>query len=704
MGSVTRRGLFVLLALTFALKLLVLWQLKDHPLTQPESGLDTTAYVRLAREVVAGNLGLGPGLYYVSPFYIYFLAAILRISDSFLVVRIVQITLGTAAVGLMFLTARRWFGERAAWVTSALAALTGLFTFYEVLLLQSSVDVFFTAVALWALTAGLGQERPDRRGEISARYLLIAGIAWGVQSLNRPNVLLAALGVTVVALAALRRVKPAALLVAGVLAGLAPVVIRNVVVAHQWSLVSSHGGLNFYIGNAPEATGFYRLVPGVKPAIVGQEKDTRLIAERATGRTMTDAEVSNYFLDLGWSWMKAHPVDAAQLFLKKLAFAFHAQTLPLPHSYPFFAYDNGTVLRLYAIGPWLLVPLGLVGLVAGASRAWSGEYLVWVSFVASYAVSIALFFIAERYRLPLLVPLTIGAGAAIDNAWVAIRARDWTKLTAGALAAALLALFVNHRFKLDDGRWVDGLRLAERLVIAERYNEADRWAEWLEAHHPPKAGAGVFGVGQQLLAIDRTDRAMPYLQRAHQIEPSDPLYDYTYGQALLKSGRVTEALPHLQHGFDGGVELPSGGADYAVALQQAGDAAGAIAALKRITPADDRDPESWLRLGRIAMEVKAPEIAEPYFRRAVAIAPASAAARQQYGLNLLMLRRFDAASDQLAEAARLDPHDADTLAHLAYCEAQLGRAADARAHVAAALTIDPKQPLANQLRDALRKS
>jgi Flp pilus assembly protein TadD len=69
-----------------------------------------------------------------------------------------------------------------------------------------------------------------------------------------------------------------------------------------------------------------------------------------------------------------------------------------------------------------------------------------------------------------------------------------------------------------------------------------------------------------------------------------------------------------------------------------------------------------------------------------------------------MLRRFDAASDQLAEAARLDPHDADTLAHLAYCEAQLGRAADARAHVAAALTIDPKQPLANQLRDALRKS
>jgi len=102
------------------------------------------------------------------------------------------------------------------------------------------------------------------------------------------------------------------------------------------------------------------------------------------------------------------------------------------------------------------------------------------------------------------------------------------------------------------------------------------------------------------------------------------------------------------------------------------------------------------------MEVKAPETAEPYFRRAVAMAPENAAARQQYGLNLLVLRRFDAAAEQLAQAARLDPRDADTMAHLAYCEAQLGRAADARTHVAAALAIDPNHPLARQLAAAVR--
>ena len=39
-------------------------------------------------------------------------------------------------------------GERAGWISAVLAACTGLFTLYEVLIIQSSVDVFFTAAAL----------------------------------------------------------------------------------------------------------------------------------------------------------------------------------------------------------------------------------------------------------------------------------------------------------------------------------------------------------------------------------------------------------------------------------------------------------------------------------------------------------------------------------------------------------------------------
>src|SRR5262249_16062142 len=97
----------------------------------------------------------GPGLYFVSPLYIYFLAGILAIAHSYTFVRIVQIALGTGTVLCVFVMARVWFGEIAAWAAAVLAALTGLFTFFELLIQQSSIDGFLTAAALVCLTFAL---------------------------------------------------------------------------------------------------------------------------------------------------------------------------------------------------------------------------------------------------------------------------------------------------------------------------------------------------------------------------------------------------------------------------------------------------------------------------------------------------------------------------------------------------------------------
>jgi tetratricopeptide (TPR) repeat protein len=720
-ASVPARWVLVTLACVFVLKLVVLLQLRDHPLTQPDSGLDTTAYVDLAKQVLDGNWGLGPGVYYVSPFYIYFLAAGLAVLKSFTAVRVLQILLGTGSVAFLFYTTRTWFGERAAWIAAALAAFTGLFTFYEVLILQASVDAFLTSAALYFLTRGLTLLPPKggnyRAGEraylpsslasrpvdsasksspvVSAfrRNLFVAGLLFGVQTLNRPNVMLAALGIALVMLIVTRRVAPAAVLAAGLALGLSPAAVRNAMVAHEWSFVSSHGGLNFYIGNRETATGFYMPVPGIKQTIAGQEKDARTVASRALGHPVTDAEASDYFFGLSRAWMTAHPGDALALFVKKLYYTFNAAHVPLPHSYPFYAYDVPTALRFYIVGPWLLVPLGLVGLALGP-RPRDRAYLIWMAFVPAYAAAVALFFVAERYRLPLLVPLCAGAGAAIDRAIAAVQARRWSALATLAAGAAVLAVFANWPVKLDEGRWLEGLRTAQQLVILQRYDEADRWAARLDASNPPRPGAGRYGVGAQLLVLNQPERALPYLDASHQVNPSDATTDYALGQALFKTGRAREAVAHLEHGFNGGIDLPQGGYDYAAALQATGDFPAAVAAIRRITPADSEDPEAWLRLGRLAAQAQAPDAGERFFRHAVQMRPDLAAARQQLGLNLVVLGRFDEAAGELAEASRLDPRDPDTLAHLAYCEYKIGRAADARAHALAALALNPADELA----------
>jgi tetratricopeptide (TPR) repeat protein len=731
-ASLRASGAIVALALVFVLKLVVLLQLKDHPLTQPDAGLDTTAYVNLAKAVMGGNPGLGPGVYYVSPLYIYFLAAGLGVLKSFTAVRVVQIALGTASVAFIFLTARTWSGRRSAWIAAGLAAFTGLFTFYEVLILQASLDAFLTSAALYFLTRALvpdlsreivlppkgGTHRGQRTGTASAtkpnavasatksnpvastfrrKDLFVAGLIFGIQTLNRPNVMIAVVGVALVMLIVIRRLRPAALLVAGLLIGMSPAALRNIVVARQWSFVSSHGGLNFYIGNREGATGFYLPVPGITPTIAGQEKDARRVAEKALGRPVTDAEASDYFFALSRNWMAAHPAAALALFARKLYYTFNAAHVPLPHSFPFYAYDAGTALRFLAIGPWLLIPLGLAGLAVGGQALdppRRSGYLIWISFVPAYAASVALFFVAERYRLPLLVPLCVGAGAAVDAAVRLVESRRWRALSLGAAAVTLLAVAANWKLGLNEGRWLEGLRNAQQLVILGRYDEADRWAAKLDASLPPNAGAASYGVGAQLLVLDHPERALPYLESAHRADPSAAPADYALGQALLKMGRPADAVPHLRRGFDAGIELPQGGYDLAVALHDTGDFPGAVSVIRRINPPASDDPEAWLRLGRLAARVRAPDVAEPFFRRAVQMRPDRPDTHQQLGLNLLILEKFDEAARELAEAARLDPRDADSLSHLAYCEIKIGRAPEARTHALAALALNPEDQLA----------
>ena len=680
------------LVAVFVLKLIVVFQLRHHPLVQPDVGLDTTAYVELARKVLAGDIGLGPGLYYMSPLYIYFLAVTHGLLKSFTAVRLTQIVLGTASIAFLVLSAREWFGERAAWIAGGLAALTGLFTFYESLILQAAIDPFLTSAALYATTLAIKRD---------ARWFLAAGVIFGIATLNRPNMPLAVAAMSAVLLFS-RRFKPATLLMVGLLLGMAPSGIRNVVVSHEWTFVSSHGGLNFYIGNSETASGFFHQLPGITPNIAGQERDAQRVASRATGRALNESETSDYFFGLALTWIRQHPVDAFLLFLKKLGFVFHAQHIALPYSYPFYAYDAKTMLRFYVIGPWLLVPLGLVGLVFATPAAARRDYLVWLAFVPGFAVSVAAFFVAERYRLPLLVPLSIGAGAAVDMAWRAWekRQRQLPALMVPAAVFVVILTAANWPHGLHDGRWDEGLRMAERLVIIGRDAEAEQWVQKLEPT-APKHGILDYTVGMAYLAKGATEPALAHLAKAEQYQPGQANVEYAFGQALQRAGRTSEAIPHLQRGFDAGTSLPMPGYDLAVALEAAGDPAAAIDVLRRVKLDDDADVEIWLRYGRLAGEMHAPDVADPYFSHAAAMRPNQASARQQYGLNLSVLGRFDDAARELAEAVRLDPHDADSLTYLAYSEIKLGRTDDARAHVRAALAVQPDQPLANQLAQAL---
>ena len=544
-----RRPLLLLLLATFALKVAVLAQLGDHPLLQPAGDIDSGVYARLAQRIAQGDVllrGEGQVPFFVSPLYAYFLAAT---RASFPAARVVQILLGTAAVVLVFLTARRLFGDRAALAAGVLYVLTGVVTFHEVLILQAALDPFLTALFLYLIAVGLTS------GSFSSKVWVAAGAAGGLLALNRPNALLCVVAVALalaVAKISLRTFVPAVAFVAGTAIVVALPLARNLIVSGEPVLISSHGGLNFLVGNGPGANGVYRAIPGITPDIGGQTADTKRVAEAEEGRPLSTREVSAHFAKKAWTWIAHEPGAAFALFAKKVRFVLSGDEAPLNFSYPWYR-ERSLALKLLVVGPGLLVPLAGAGFVlalfgsAGAARR---TFLVWSTFVPAYVLAVAAFFVATRYRLPLLVALAPLGGAAVawlPEAWRTKGARLWS----AAATAALLAVVSLWPTGLWDGAQDEEMHLV--LWEIERGDPgAMRHAETAAREHPDPALVWL-RAGRSFEAAGKSDDAITALSRSHEIDPDPPgtapllsaLLEKR-GLALVLAGDATLARPDLE--------------------------------------------------------------------------------------------------------------------------------------------------------------
>jgi tetratricopeptide (TPR) repeat protein len=534
--------LLLLLLAAFALKAALLAHFDAHPLLQPTGNMDGGVYARLAADVAHGDVllrGPGPVPFFVSPLYIYFLAAVHALSGgSLLAAKVVQIALGTAAVGLVWGMTRRLFDDRAALVAGILYTLTGAVSFHEILILQAALDPFLTALFLYLLAVGLtsrssslkvNAEEARAGGSHSWVVWLAAGAAGGLLALNRPNALVCVAAVAIALFVfflpfkedLLRRVWIAAAFVAGAVVTIAPVTLRNLVVSHEFVLISSHGGLNFLVGNGPGANGVYRVIPGITPDIGGQTRDSKKVAEEAEGRPLSARDVSAHFARQAWVWIERNPADAALLLLRKIHLLLSGDEAPLNFSFPWYR-DRSLVLELLFAGPGLLVPLAGAGFVLAffaTSAAPRRALLVWAVFVPAYVLAVAVFFVATRYRLPLLVALAPLAGTAVARIPEAWRAKG-ARLGAAVAAAAVLAAVSLWPTGLWDGAQDEEMHLV--LWEIERGDAgAMRHAETTAREHPDPALVWL-RAGRSFEAAGKSDEAITALSRSHEIDADRP--------------------------------------------------------------------------------------------------------------------------------------------------------------------------------------
>ncbi len=617
----------MLLALVFVLALVLrglhVWgQARNNPFFYAPT-MDEEVHHQWAQRIASGE-GLGAHPFFRAPLYYYLLAGLYALfGPNLALARLAGAVLGA---GTCYVIARLGCvldGWKTGLLAGLMAAVYWPFIHFDSLLLTVGLEVFFNVLLLLLLVRAV-----ERHSRV---LLLLGGVVWGLSALTRPTILAPA-PVIVLWLwwarrrsprpvqrpaATLRRpVATSALLVfLGAALAILPVTIRNRIVGGEWVLIASYGGVNFYIGNNPQADGIAAIVPGTRADWQGGYEDTHRIPELELGRKLSEGEVSSYWFHKGLDWIRDHPRAWLRLTLQK--FRLFWSPVEIPNNQPdwFFASLSG-ISVLYWVGFPVVAFLGLASLplLIRRWRTWSLPALYGLVCMAT----VVAFFCPGRYRLPFVPVLMLLAAAGLVRLPELWRGRRLVPLAAYSVCAGLAAVFL----------------ATNPPNRAMHYRETEG-----RGHYDLALCYGRDSVANPAIR----EKVLAHLREAERLRPRDPYVCATLGNWLTKCGRPDEAAALLARA----VELKP---DYADARLQLG-----------------------LLLSQRGQYAAAVEQFEAILQRE----PANATALFNAGTALASAGRYAEAAARYREVLRQDPGNASAAQGLAFTLQKSGQVAEA---------------------------
>jgi len=371
---------------------------------------DGVSYDAWAQRIIAGGW-YGKEVFYQAPMYPYFLALVYGLFGPGLwPVRLVQAMIGSGSCVLLAAGATRFFDRRVGIVTGFFAAAYGPAIFFDAQIQKPVLSMLFVALLVYLLGR--------MRHTMHAWLAVAAGATLGGFALTRENALILVPIVAVwmalpsAAFTRRQRLRSVALLLVGVSLVLVPVGFRNLHVGGRFLLTTAQMGPNFYIGNSPEATGWYvALLPNRGDAKYEQQDATEL-AEQAVGRKLTPSEVSGYWMGRALDYVRSSPGPWLALMCKKTALTFGSREIIDTESIEAHC-ECSRVLGVFAytLHFGVIGPMALAGMWLTRQR-WR-QYRVLYAMILGFAVAVAAFYVVARYRYPLAPLLMLFAAAGL---------------------------------------------------------------------------------------------------------------------------------------------------------------------------------------------------------------------------------------------------------------------------------------------------
>ena len=445
---------------TLALRLTATWRLAHSAYSAPLTG-DMRFYAAWAQRIAEGQL-TDFHAFYGQPLYAYLLGGVFAIAGfQPVLVGVVQAIVDAATAVLIYNIAKLAFPDtlRRGEVIGGTAAIGwALFVpsiAYCGLLIPASWMVFGWWFCIWWLLARSGAAR-------LREWLAVATFVGAVAMMSAMILFVLPL----FAVGALNRKSLALVLalVAGVMLGTGPAWIHNAFVARDAVFLSAHGGLNFWIGNNPEANGYPR-VPRELPSEQAALLDRSIkIAEAAAGGALPRSAVSDFWAGKARGYIRSQPADWARLMATKAR-----------NFWNWFEYDDLssiTALRDARVVPpgisfGLLAALGLPGLILGC-RSRSTRYIAAAVLLQMFALLPV--FVNERYRMAAAPGLLLLGTFFLVHLWNVVALRRWLSAGLAVVLVGLGAAFVTLSPGDRTLRSLDDYKTARRHIIAGRHD------------------------------------------------------------------------------------------------------------------------------------------------------------------------------------------------------------------------------------------
>ncbi len=401
--------------LAFGIRLIYLLGIRRLPLFEFPSE-DALYNLDWAKEIVSGKLW-AKAPFFRAPLYPFFLSFLIRIfGENLYVLRIVQMLFGSFSCVLIYLIARKMFNSKVALLSGILACLYAPLIYFNLEFLDTFFIIFLDLLLIYLLLFN--------QKKTSSVKLFLGGVILGLSAITRPNILLFAIFVPLWLIFYFRKeISPKKIFTfilffaIGVFLVILPVTLVNHFAGKDSVLISWQGGINFYLGNNPQASGYKAVAPGIRTTWYGIYYDGITLAEKSSGKELKLSQTSDFWFKQGFDFVLKEPLVALKLYSKKIALFLGGYEISENPNIYFFWSDPRNLLRpllwkkFISFPGGILLPLAWLGILL-ALNEWKRLSLV-IGFILTYMLSVILFFVNTRFRIPVVPFLLIFSAFAI---------------------------------------------------------------------------------------------------------------------------------------------------------------------------------------------------------------------------------------------------------------------------------------------------